>query len=196
MPTLPAFTKRIPSISRIELDVRVPADDEPLLHPGERGTEPLVGRDAGQDLVVVRAASRGSRARRRARARAGARAGTRARADRGARRPSPRAAGARGDSRSAFPRTKMAPRADAACRGTPAGTALQRRRRRRRSRRRRASRPRRAPPRARAGCRARRQSDRDSHLSPRWRARADGWGRRRAGAARRRRRRGPGSRRR
>ncbi len=53
MPTLPALTKWIPSTSRLELHVRVSADDEPLLDAGECGAKPLVGRDARQDLVVV-----------------------------------------------------------------------------------------------------------------------------------------------
>ena len=53
MPTLPALTKRMPSIDPLELDVRVPADDDPLLDALERGPEALVRRDLGQDLVVV-----------------------------------------------------------------------------------------------------------------------------------------------
>ena len=43
----------MPSIDPLELDVRVPADDDPLLDAFERRPEALVGRDLGQDLVVV-----------------------------------------------------------------------------------------------------------------------------------------------
>ena len=43
----------MPSIDPLELDVRVPADDDPLLDALERRPEALVGRDLGQDLVVV-----------------------------------------------------------------------------------------------------------------------------------------------
>ena len=195
MPTLPALTKRIPSISRSNWTCVCPPTTSRSSTPVERGPKPLVRRDAGQDLVVVaRRAVAVEDAAERDASRALAQEFERERIE-AARRPTPRGPpGARGDSRSAFPRTKTAPRS------TSRVEALPRERPRddvaaaRRSDRRRATRPRRAPPRARAGCRARRRGRRRASAAPP-RARAAGWGRRRAGAARRRRRRGPGSRR-
>ena len=178
-----------------ELDVRVPADDETLLHPGERGPEPLVRRDARQDLVVVaRRAVAVEHAAQRER-RAGARAGTRARADRGARRPSPRGPPGRAATRGRRSRARRPRRDRRACREhsrgkgpattsppttisstssveTSASTASSA---------------------GRLPCTSLRTATRI--VSPRWRAQGDGWDRRRAGAARRRRRRGPDSRR-
>ena len=176
----------------LELHVRVPADDEALLDSRERGPKTLVGGDARQDLLVVaRRAVAVEDAAERRRACGSSRRNSSDGGSSLATIHSHVPAGARGDSRSALPRTKHRVRGRRACRGTRAGTAPRRRRRRTRSDPRRATRAPPARPRARAGCRARRREPR--------RASGDGGQLGRAGAQtafRRRRRRGRGSRRR